>query len=80
MKSSDEPWSTGGSAASGERARLSLRETEDTRAQFLGWEDPLEEGAATHFSILAWRILCTEEPGGLRSPGGGKESDTTEVT
>ena len=30
---------------------------------------PLEEGMATHFSILAWRILCTEEPGGLRSIG-----------
>jgi len=33
--------------------------------QSLGWEDPLEEGTATHFSILAWRILWTEEPGGL---------------
>ena len=31
----------------------------------LGWEDPLEEGMATHSSILAWRIPCTEEPGGL---------------
>ena len=35
---------------------------------------------ATHSSILAWRILWTEEPGGLYSPGGGKELDTTEVT
>ena len=25
----------------------------------LGWEDPLEKGKATHFSILAWRIPCT---------------------
>ena len=33
----------------------------------LGWEDPLEEGMATHSSILAWRIPCTEEPGGLVS-------------
>ena len=32
-----------------------------------GWEDPLEEGMATHSSILAWRILWTEEPGGLQS-------------
>ena len=32
----------------------------------LGQEDPLEEGTATHSSILAWRIPCTEEPGGLR--------------
>ena len=29
----------------------------------LGWEDPLKEGTATHSSILAWRILWTEEPG-----------------
>ena len=34
---------------------------------FLGPEDPLEEGLATHSSILAWRIPWTEEPGGLRS-------------
>ena len=33
----------------------------------LGWEDPLEEGVATHSSILAWRIPRTEEPGGLQS-------------
>ena len=30
----------------------------------LGQEDPLEEGRATHSSILAWRIPWTEEPGG----------------
>ena len=35
----------------------------------LGWEDPLEEGMATHSSILAWRILLTEEPGGLLCMG-----------
>ena len=34
-----------------------------------GWEDPLEEGMATHSSVLAWRIPWTEEPGGLRSIG-----------
>ena len=32
-----------------------------------GWEDPLEKGRATHSRILAWRILWTEEPGGLCS-------------
>ena len=37
----------------------------------------LEEGMATHSSILAWRIPWTEEPGGY-SPWGHKESDTTE--
>ena len=35
----------------------------------LGGEDPLEEGVATHSSILAWRIPRTEEPGGLQSTG-----------
>ena len=33
----------------------------------LGWEDPLEEGMATHSSILAWTISISEDPGGLQS-------------
>ena len=33
----------------------------------LDWEDPLEEGMATHSTILAWRIPWTEEPGKLQS-------------
>ena len=37
----------------------------ETWVRSLGWEDPLEEGMATHSSILAWRIPWTEEPGGL---------------
>jgi len=37
-----------------------------------------EEGKATHSSILAWRILWTEEPGGLQ--WGHKESDSAEET
>ena len=48
---------------------------QETWVQSLGEEDPLEEGMATYFSILAWRILWTEEPGGIC-----KESDITEVT
>ena len=40
---------------------------QETRVQSLGWEDPLEEGRATHFSILAWGIPWTEESGGLPS-------------
>ena len=32
---------------------------QETLVQFLGWEDPLEKGKATHFSILAWRIPWT---------------------
>ena len=35
----------------------------------LGWEDPLEDGIATHFSILAWRIPWAEEPGRLQFIG-----------
>ena len=46
-----------------------MQETQETQVQFLDWEDPLEEGMATHFSILAWRILWSEEPGGLPSMG-----------
>ena len=42
---------------------------QETRVQSLGQEDPLEEGMATHSSILAWRIPWTEEPGGLLSTG-----------
>ena len=41
----------------------------ETRVQSLGWEDPLENGLATHSSILAWRNPRTEEPGGLDSMG-----------
>ena len=42
-----------------------LPAVQDTRVQFLGWEDPLEKEIATCSSILAWRIPWTEEPGGL---------------
>ena len=51
---------------------------QETWVQFLGWEDGPEEGMATHSSILAWEIPWTEEPGGLYSPWGCKELDTTE--
>ena len=39
---------------------------QETPVQSLDWEDTLEEGMATHSSILAWEIPWTEEPGGLR--------------
>ena len=42
---------------------------QETHVQSPDQEDPLEEGTATHFSILAWRILGTEVPGGLQSMG-----------
>ena len=44
----------------------------------LGWEDPLEEGMATHPSILAWKVPWTEEPGGLQSMG--SQWGTTEAS
>ena len=42
---------------------------QETRVQSLGQEDPLKEEMATHSSILTWRILWTEELGGLQSMG-----------
>jgi len=42
---------------------------QETWVRSLGWEDPLEEGMATHSNILAWRIPWTEEVGGLQSMG-----------
>ena len=42
---------------------------QESQVQFLGWEDPLEKGMATHSSIVAWRIPWTEEPGGLQFTG-----------
>ena len=39
----------------------------ETWVRYLGWEDLLEKGTATHSSILAWRITWTNEPGGLQS-------------
>ena len=48
----------------------------ETQLQFLGQEDSLEEDMATHSSILAWQIPCTEEPGGLQFMG-SQESHRT---
>ena len=42
---------------------------QETWIRSLGWEDALEEGIATHYSILAWRMPWTEEPGRLQSMG-----------
>ena len=55
-----------------------LLAVQETRVQSLDREDPLEEGMVTHSSILAWRIPWTEEPGRVYSPGGCKNSHTTE--
>ena len=45
---------------------------QETGIPSLGQEDPLEDGMATHSSILAWRIPWTEELGGLQSMGSQK--------
>ena len=52
----------------------------ETWVQSLGWEDPLEEGMATHSSILAWRMQWSSLRVVWRAtvPWGHKESDTTE--
>ena len=53
-----------------------LPSVQKTRVQSLGQEDPPEKEMATCSSILAWKILWTEEPGELQSMG-SQESDTT---
>ena len=51
----------------------------ETWVRSLSYEDPLEEGKATHFSTFTWRIPQTGEPG-KQSPWGHKDLDTTEAT
>ena len=71
---SDTEGFPGGSAVKNPPVML---EQQEMRFRSLGQEDPLEQGMATHSSILAWNIPRTEEPGGLQSMG-CKKSDTTE--
>ena len=51
----------------GDLAVKNLPAIQELQVRSLGQEDPLEEVMATHSSILAWKILWTEEPGGLQS-------------
>ena len=53
-----------------------LPAVQETQVQSLGQEDPREKGMAIHSSILAWKILWTEEPCGPQ-PMGSEESDMT---
>ena len=55
--------------ATGKEPACQFRRHKETWVRSLGWEDPLEEDMASHFSILAWRIPWIEEPGGLQSIG-----------
>ena len=59
-----------------------MQDTQETQVQYLGWEDPLEEEMATHSTLFAWRILWTEEPGGLQSTGSqrvGQDLETEHI-
>ena len=60
-----KPWGFPGDSVV--KKSLEMQETQESWVQSLGWEDPLEEGMSTHSSILAWRIPCTEQSGGLQS-------------
>ena len=66
------------------KTRLAMQETQETHVTpvvSLDWEDPLEEGLATHSSSLSWRIPWTEEPGGWWATVHGiSESDTIKAT
>ena len=46
-----------------------MQEPQEMWVRSLDWEDPLEEGMTTRSNVLAWRILRTEELGGLQSMG-----------
>ena len=61
----------------GKESACSVQETQETQVRFLGWEDTLEEGMATHSSILAWRIP-TDRGAWRATVRGIPESDTTE--
>ena len=61
--------SPGGAAEKNPPASAGRTGDGDTQVQSLGQEDPLEEEMATHHNILDWKILGTEERGGLQSVG-----------
>ena len=57
-----------------------MQKMQETRVRSLGWEDPLEKDMAAYFSILAWEITWTEEPGGFQSIGVAKRVKHNWVT
>ena len=61
------PWTRGASPVA--QIVKNLPAMQETQVRSLGWEDPLENGMATHSSILAWRIPWTEKSGRLQSMG-----------
>ena len=56
-----------------------MQEAEEMRVPSLDWEDPPEEGTATHSSILAWRIPWTEEAGRLQSMGSHSQTRLSDL-
>ena len=52
-----------------------MQETQETWVRTMGWEVTLEKEMATHCSILAWKMPCTEEPDGLQSMGSQRVRD-----
>ena len=57
-----------------------LPEMQEMHVRSQGLEDLLEEGMATHFSILTWRIPWTEKPGGLQSMGSQRIGTTEKLS
>ena len=55
--------------AKGAKNLPAMQEAQETQTGSLRGQDPLQEGVATHSSVLAWRISWTGEPGGLQSMG-----------
>ena len=62
-------WGRSPGGGGGKKATCQCRRRKEMWVQSLGREDPLEEGMATHSSILAWRIPWREEPGSIQSMG-----------
>ena len=71
---------TNSGGVSGKEIPLPVQKTQKMQVRSLGQEDPLEEGMATHSSVLSWRIPWTEGPGGLQSMRLQEELNTTEAT
>ena len=55
-----------------------LPAVQESQVRSLDQEDPLEKGLATHSSIFAWRIPCTEEPGGLQATGSQSQTQLSD--
>ena len=53
----------------GDSVVKNLSAMQEIQIPYMGWEDLLEKGMATHSRIIAWRIPWTEEPGGLKPMG-----------